>query len=157
MGVPFKSITKSVPVLKPASKQNQNQNQNPIIQCNKLKTLKCCTWNIRRGLLTKESELTHLLNNEKIDIMFLTETDSQNLINEDSYVIKGYKSFLPLKNPNINVVRIVCLVKENLLPFIKVRSDLMSEDFPSIWLEYQPDLKKAYSLFWLLSCLDSRW
>ena len=71
--------------------------------------------------------------------MFLTETDARNLTNEDSYVIQGYKTILPLKSPDCNLVRIICLVKEDILPSIKIRPDLMSNDFPSIWLEYQPN------------------
>ena len=72
--------------------------------------------------------------------MFLTETDTRNLSNEDSYVVQGYKTILPLKKPDNNLVRIVCLVKESLLTNIKVRLDLMSDEFPSIWLEYQSDV-----------------
>ena len=61
-----------------------------------------------------------LLNHEKIDIMFLTETDTRNLTNEDSYVIRAYKTILPLKSPDCNLVRMVCRVKENILPSIKI-------------------------------------
>jgi hypothetical protein len=32
-------------------------------------------------------------------------------------------------------VRILCLAKINLFARIKIRMDLMSEDYPSIWLE----------------------
>ena len=78
--------------------------------------------------------------------MFLTETDTRNLSNEDSYVVHGYKTILPLKKTDNNLVRIVCLVKESLLTNIKVRLDLMSDEFPSIWLEYQSDNKKKPTL-----------
>ena len=71
---------------------------------------------------------------ENIDIMMLTETDTQNLLNEESYIIQGYKTILPLKSTGCDLVRIVCLVKDCLFSSIKLRSDLMSDDFPSIWL-----------------------
>ena len=110
------------------------------------KAKQCSTWNIRRGLLTREAELKNLLSSEKIDIMFLTETDTHNLTNEDSYVLQGYKTILPKIKCGENLVRIICLVKECILPFIKIRRDLMSEDFPSIWLEFQSDNKKKSTL-----------
>ena len=78
--------------------------------------------------------------------MILTETDTHNLLNESSYVVQGYKTILPIKSPEDNLVRIVCLVKESLFSSIKTRLDLMSKDFPSIWLEYQPDLNKKPTL-----------
>ena len=108
--------------------------------------LKCSTWNIRRGLLTREAELRNLLILENIDVIFLTETDTRNLSNEDSYVIQGYKTILPLFKPEDNLVRIVCLIKESLMPHIKIRHDLMSEEFPSIWIEYQTDQNKKPTL-----------
>ena len=49
--------------------------------------------------------------------------------------VSGYQSvFHERKNPN-EVLRIVCLVKEELLSNLEIRFDLMSCDFPSIWLE----------------------
>ena len=71
--------------------------------------------------------------------MFLTETDTRSLSNEETYIIKGYKTILPIIKMNKNLVRIICLVKEVLMPKIKVRLDLMSVEFPSIWLEYQTE------------------
>ena len=73
---------------------------------------------------------------ENVDVLFLTETDIKNLVNDESYVIQGYKTILPIISPVSDLVRIVCLVKECFLPRIKLRKDLMSADFPSIWLEY---------------------
>ena len=37
--------------------------------------LKICSWNIRRGLTTRELELKNILKSEKLNIMFLVETD----------------------------------------------------------------------------------
>ena len=105
--------------------------------------LKCCTWNIRRGLVTREPELRILLKSEDIDVIFLTETDTKNTVNEDSYTIEGYKTILPLKSISNNLTRILCLVKENLVNAITVRADLMNEEFPSIWIEYKQERKKS--------------
>ena len=92
-------------------------------------------------MLTKEQELADILITEKVDIIFLTETDKRMLINEECYRISGYKTILPHKKENSELVRIVCLIKEEIVPYIKVRSDLMSCEFPSIWLDYNPDLR----------------
>ena len=61
------------------------------------------------------------------------------LINESSYRISGYKTILPVKTAKSELVRIVCLIKESITPYIKIMTDLMSCDFPSIWLEYNSD------------------
>jgi hypothetical protein len=39
--------------------------------------LKICSWNIRRGLIKRELELKDMLNSEKLNIMFLVETDTK--------------------------------------------------------------------------------
>ena len=91
--------------------------------------------------MTKEQELKEVLRHESMDIMFLTETDTRRLVKEDSYLIEGYKTVLPLKKENDELVRIVCLVKDHLLPFVKIRKDLMSNEFPSIWIDFNPDAK----------------
>ena len=59
------------------------------------------------------------------------------LVKEDSYTIPGYKTLQPMKTKEEDLVRIICLVKENLSTKIKLRIDLMTTDFPSIWLEFK--------------------
>ena len=78
-----------------------------------------------------------MLKTEEIDIIFLTETDTRAISSEADYQIQGYKTILPLIDPKCGLVRIIALVKENLESSIKVRSDLMSVDFPSIWIAYR--------------------
>ena len=39
--------------------------------------LKICCWNIRKGLVKRETELKMLLAEENIDVLFLTETDTK--------------------------------------------------------------------------------
>ena len=109
---------------------------------NQSNALVCCTWNIRRGLVKRESELKDLLTSENIDVIFLTETDTKCLCKEEDYFIQGYKTILPNIDTNCGLVRIIGLVKENLVPYIKIRTDLMSKEFPSIWIEYRADQNK---------------
>ena len=78
-----------------------------------------CTWNIRTGLITKEQELTDILKTEKVDIIFLAETDTRMLINESSYIISGYKTMLPVKAAKSELVRILGLIKESITPYFK--------------------------------------
>ena len=77
-----------------------------------------------------------------VDIIFLTETDTKQIICEADYQIKGYRTiFQERKNPN-DLLRIVCLVKDEWFSKIEIREDLMSWDFPSIWVEICKENKK---------------
>ena len=98
-------------------------------------SIKCCTWNIKHGLIKREQELKIFLEQEKIDIIFLTETDTKAIQKESDYQIKGFETFLPIKKSHTDAVRIIALVKNRLVNNIKLRSEIMSGDFPSIWLE----------------------
>ena len=76
------------------------------------KNMRIATWNVRRGLVKRENEIKSMLEEEDLDILFLTETDSlkQNVI---TYNMKGYKTYLQATNEENNLVRIAALVKEN--------------------------------------------
>ena len=79
---------------------------------------------------------------EKIDVFFLTETDMKAINCESDYKIQGFQTiFHERENPN-DVLRIVCLVKEELLNNLEIRYDLMNCDFPSVWLELKNDNQK---------------
>jgi hypothetical protein len=39
------------------------------------KSLRLGTWNIRRGLIKREKEIERLIQDEDLDLLFLTETD----------------------------------------------------------------------------------
>ena len=95
----------------------------------------CGTWNICRGLVTRENELTQLLDKENIDILFLIETDTSKIESENDYVLNGYKTILPLRNDKSEKIRIMLLIKESIASDFKISVDLMSPNFPSIWLE----------------------
>ena len=49
----------------------------------------------------------------------------------------------PLRKNSDSKVRIIALVKINLYSRIKLRQDLMSNDFPSIWLELNNEKHKS--------------
>ena len=104
--------------------------------------LKIMCWNIRKGLITRELELKLLLSSEKIDIIFLTETDTRTVPTAMDYQIEGYTTILPKMSENNNLIRILCLIKNELMDQINVVEALMSTEFPSIWVEYR-NLKEA--------------
>ena len=59
--------------------------------------LRLCCWNIRRGLVKREHEITELLRKEKLDVLFLVETDSYAIMEEKDYIITDLKTIFPLK------------------------------------------------------------
>ena len=92
--------------------------------------------------MTREHELRLLLNNEDIDIAFITETDTKELRKETDYLISGFKTFFPSRKNDFSKIRILAFVKDSILSQIKLRTDLMSNEFPSIWLEFINPIKK---------------
>ena len=65
----------------------------------------------------------------------LTETDTKQLITEDGFQIKGFKTIFQKRTSENEYLRIVALVREELWANTIVRNDLMSDNFPSIWVE----------------------
>ena len=57
--------------------------------------LKIGSWNIKRGLVTKGTELKELLKKENFDVLFLNETDTKNVHSKEDYQITGYDTILP--------------------------------------------------------------
>jgi hypothetical protein len=98
-------------------------------------TLKCAAWNIKRGFVIREAELKHLIESECLDIISISETDLY--YQTEPPRIEGFKS-IPTKRSSLKQkVRLMTLVKNSLANAITVRLDLMSEDFPSVWIEIQ--------------------
>ena len=95
--------------------------------------LNICCWNIRRGLAKREIEIVNLLESQKIDVLFLVETDTNIITEENDFKIKGYSTVFPTKKEDDCKTRRICLVSEKLLK-IKIRYDLMDPTFPTIWL-----------------------
>ena len=93
--------------------------------------LKIGSWNIKRGLVTKEIELRDMLIKEAFDILFLNETDTKQILSKNDYQIKGCETILP-KIPSTKLIRLICLVKTTLMEAIKISDELMSEEFPYI-------------------------
>ena len=99
--------------------------------------IKVACWNVRRGLNKTEKEIEEMLHENYLDILFLVETDTTMVMEEKDYKLKGFNTFFLLKKTGDEKTRIVALCKENAneKAKIKLRQDLCSADFPSIWLE----------------------
>ena len=67
--------------------------------------------------------------------MFLVETDITMLNGKEDYKIEGYETILQKTDQNMEKIRIIGLVEEEMRNITKVRTDLMTKEFPSIWLE----------------------
>ena len=114
----------SVPVL------NKKQETNP----NKIRM---CSWNIRRGLIIRETELKLMISSYKLNIIFLVETDTSAINVETDYKIPGFKTVIQNKPSRESLTRIICLIDEELQNMTKIRMDLTSVGFPSLWVEFE--------------------
>ena len=67
-------------------------------------------------------------------MLFLTETDM--VINrQDDYRLPGFNTIFQKRETENGKVRIVALIEESVESQITVKENLMSTNFPSIWLE----------------------
>ena len=104
--------------------------------------IKCACWNVRRGLIKQELEVKNILQDEKIDIMFLVEVDTNLIKIKTDFILAGYETVVQKRKSDEEKVRVVWVFKEELSSEIKVREDLMSNEFPSIWLEVKQNTGK---------------
>ena len=100
-------------------------------------------WNIRRGLIKHETEIKQLLNEEKMTIMFLVETDTKMIRTPEEYKLEGFITILQKKDEQDENLRIIALIEEELSKNVKIREDLMSTEFPSIWIEVRKKNEKG--------------
>jgi hypothetical protein len=98
--------------------------------------VKIGTWNVRRGLIKRENEITYLLQKEEVDILFITETDTK-WHNVFDYKIKGFTTTLQAVKNNDDLVRVIAITRDGNGLKIETRQDLMLGTFPSIWFEIQ--------------------
>ena len=107
--------------------------------------LRVAEWNVRSNIFGREKDVIRIMHDEKISLMFLTETDSEFII-RDNFNIQNYTTFYPKKEEEdeIDNVRIVCLARNDTDVKFKLRPDLMSSQFSSIWVECRTSSSKKY-------------
>jgi hypothetical protein len=102
------------------------------------KVVKIGTWNIKRGIIRRDIEIKDLLTTQDLDVLFLTETDIA-IPSENDLKIQGFQTIFHLREKVTDHVRLIALVKESLAPQIQVNKSLMSDSFPSIWLNVREE------------------
>ena len=70
--------------------------------------MKC--WNIRRGLVKRELEIVNLIADQKLDVLFLVETDTNQIMEEKDYKLKGFKTVFPLRSEADQTTHMICLI-----------------------------------------------
>ena len=90
------------------------------------KPLRIASLNIGRGLFGKEELLIHTINEQKIDILSVSECDLEDFNESKPFSIKGYKTVFPLKRAGINTKRLLCFkgARDRLLFMSKSRGSL---------------------------------
>ena len=64
--------------------------------------------------------------------MFLVETDITMLNGKEDYKIEGYETILQKTDQNMEKIRIIGLIEEEMRNITKVRTDLMTKEFPLV-------------------------
>ena len=106
------------------------------INGNRNKGIKLCHWNIGGGYLCNKMEtIETLIADYSPHILGISEASFWSHHNLEDVKIPEYKLFLAntLHNPRLKVSRVAVFVHEDIS--VKVREDLMTDDFSSIWLE----------------------
>ena len=101
-------------------------------------SLKLGSWNANRGFLTKGKiiEAENIMKENNLDICAISEVDIQEskFHCEELYEIDGYKFVLP-KSWRKGRARIIVYYKKSLEKYLTVRTDLMTNDQPDVWVE----------------------
>ena len=112
--------------------KKENINYSSESKKNKTVSFNIASWNIRRGFYSKELEITEILEENKIHVLGLQEIDLI-LDNKCAPQIKGFDTVLQSTASLKSKIRVILFIKEDIR--YKVRTDLMSPNFPSIWIE----------------------
>ena len=95
------------------------------------------SWNIRRGLIIREQELKDIVKSNALNIIFLTETDTNAVNTDKDFKIPGFKTIVQLKKNESLPTRIIGLIDESMASRVIIRNDLASTEFPSLWVEIE--------------------
>ena len=100
-------------------------------------------WNIGRGFINKGKieQLQDILHSNKVDIMAVAEVDiiKKQLRLSNHLQIKGYKLAFPNTMKKHGSARLILYYKEYLESNLKIRTELMPNDQPTIWVEIKTE------------------
>ena len=83
-----------------------------------------------------------MLKEEDLNVLFLVETDTKSVKTPEEYRVEGFITVLPKREKNEDMVRMIALMDEETSKQAKIREDLMSSEFPSIWIEVERKKEK---------------
>ena len=109
-------------------KQKNSNNQKTVKE--KSRHVRIGTWNVRRGLIRRENEISQLLQSEDFDVLFLTETDTKRQ-NAADYKIKGYTTHIQAVAKDEDLVRILALTRDSCGTSFELKENLMQEGYAS--------------------------
>ena len=87
--------------------------------------------------MIREPELKQMISAHSLNIIFLVETDTCAVNEENDYRIPGFKTLVQNKKETTTPTRIICLVDECMKNMTKIRMDLTTKEFPSLWVEVE--------------------
>ncbi len=67
-----------------------------------------------------------------------------------------YATVLQKTNQVTDKIRIIGLVEEDTFKYTKIKEDLMSTEFPTIWLKIIKTNNKKFACVWVLSRMDQK-
>lgn len=108
--------------------------------------LNIASWNIGRGIITKQAQIEQLIKEENLDIICLQETDFKYYSDKNPVKLDGFVTFTNLVKTIEDKVRLMVFVREDVKA--SLRNDLMSEDFCSIWIEIMGHKKFILGTFY---------
>ena len=103
-------------------------------------SLRIGSLNIGTGLYAKEELLINTIQEQKCDIIGISEVDIEYFDEKNPFSIKGYKTFFPLQRPGTSTKRLLCFVKDT--KEVTQRNDLMSNLLSNVWLKVKAKNQK---------------
>ena len=98
--------------------------------------IKLCHWNKGGAfLINSMNEIEQVITQHRPHVLGISESNFLAKHNIEDVQINDYNLILAdtIKNPNLNISRVAVYIHKDVV--VKVRNDLMSENFSSIWLE----------------------
>ncbi len=104
------------------------------------------SWNINRGIIKKLTQIEHFIHENCIDILALQETDLMHYNDKNPISIAGFTCTSNLVQNPSQKTRMLILIKKGIN--IRVRNDLMTTDFCSIWIDINAKKKITFGAFY---------
>ena len=90
---------------------------------------------MRHNIFKFKTEIKSILEKEKVGVLFCTEVDADDVLN--NFSIPQHDTFYPMTNKEEAApkIRILAVAKRGTDVTLSFREDLMTCDYPSLWVE----------------------